>query len=491
MSTQKISNKEKLSYGIGALGKDMAYAIVGSFFMLYCTDVLGLGAGFVGLFVFAARFWDAINDLMMGVIVDNTKTRWGKFRPWLLIGTILNSFVIIILFADWGISGKVLATVTVILYVLWGMTYTIMDIPYWAMLSNFSTDKEEREKIVVIPRIFASLGGLTVGSFGLKIIDYFGNTGGSVGDTHKGYFLFSILISVIFIITILITCFNVKSADGISNGSNMPAEKTTFKKMLEVITKNDQLLIAILSILTFNFATQMMGAISTYYFIYVAGSEGLFGIFTLFAGISEITGLFLFPKLSKKITRKQCYLIASTVPILGFILLGITGFIAPQNAILTAISGILIKFGSGLQLGVVTIVLADVVDYGEYKFDSRNEGVTFSLQTLLVKLTSAFSVLIGGFVLELTGYVPNAVQSESTLNAMRFAMCVLPSIFIVISFIIYKTFYKLEGKFFENILNVLALKREAKEKAFNSNQLQDTNLKDINLKDINLQDINL
>lgn len=130
--------------------------------------------------------------------------------------------------------------------------------------------------------------------------------------------------------------------------------------------------------------------------------------------------------------------------------------------------------------------MADVVDYGEYKFDSRNEGVTFSLQTLLVKLTSAFSTLIGGFVLELTGYVPNAVQSASTLNGMRFAMCVLPSIFIVISFIIYKTFYKLEGKFFENILNVLALKREAKEKAFNSSKLQDDNLQDTNLQNINL-----
>lgn len=466
MKTQKISNKEKLSYGIGAIGKDMAYAIVGTFFMLYCTDVLGLGAGFVGLFIFGARFWDAINDLMMGVLIDNTRTRWGKFRPWLFIGTIINAIVIVLIFLNWGLSGKALAITTVILYVLWGMTYTIMDIPYWAMLSNFTQDKEERAKIAVIPRIFACIGGLSVGTFGLSIINYFANTGGSVNDTHKGYFIFSIIVAVIFVATILITCFNVKSADGITSRNDMPAEKTTFKKMFEVIAKNDQLLVGILAILTFNFATQMMGNISTYYFIYVAGSEALFGIFTLFAGVAEVTALFLFPRLSKKLTKKQCYLIASIVPILGLALLGVTGYVAPQNEILTALSGIIIKFGSGLQLGVVTIALADIVDYGEYKFDTRNEGVTFSLQTLLVKMSAAFSTLIGSFVLELTGYVPNVIQSESTINGLRFVMIVLPAIFMLISYIIYKMFYKLEGKFFENVLSVLTLKREAKAKAY-------------------------
>lgn len=476
MST-KISNKEKISYGLGALGKDMAYAIIGSFFMLYCTDVLGLGAAFVGMFVFAARFWDAINDLMMGVLIDNTRTRWGKFRPWLLIGTLINAAVIIMVFTDWGLSGSALATVIVILYILWGMTYTIMDIPYWAMLSNFSTDDKERERIAVIPRIFASLGWLIVGSFGLRIVNFFGSTGEVVDgvqvvNQHHGYFMLSIIVSIVFVVTILITCFNVKSADGTPGSAG--GEKTTFKKMLEVISKNDQLLIAILSILTFNFATQMMGTMSTYYFIYVAGNEDLYGTFTLFAGVAEMTGLFLFPRM-KKLTRKQCYFLASLIPIIGFILLAVTGFIYPQSQLLTALSGILIKFGSGLQLGVVTIVLADVVDYGEYKFDSRNEGVTFSLQTLLVKITNAFSTLIGSFVLELTGYVPGVEQSASTLNGIRFAMCALPSIFMIISFIIYKRFYRLEGKFFENMKNVLSLKREAKQNSESSTQKLNVN----------------
>lgn len=464
MSSNKISNKEKLSYGLGAIGKDMCYGIVGTYFMIYSTDVLGIEAGILSSIIFIARFWDAINDLMMGVLIDNTRTRWGKFRPWLLIGTLINAVVLILLYKNWGLTGKQLIIVTAILYILWGMTYTIMDIPYWAMLSNFSTNKQEREKIAVIPRIFAALGGLLVGSFGLQIVNYFGKTneivnGQNVIDKRQGFYIFSIVVAIVFVITILITCFNVKSADG---DTSKASEKTTFKKMLEIITKNDQLLVAILTILTFNFATQMMGNISTYYFIYVTGSESLYTIFMLFAGISEITGLFLFPKIARYISRKKCYLIASIMPIIGFILLLTIGFVAPQNEILTALSGILVKFGSGLQLGVVTIVLADVVDYAEYKFDSRNEGITFSLQTLLVKITAAFSTLIGGFVLSSTGYVANQAQSQATLNGMRFVMCVLPSIFILISFFIYRKFYKLEGQYFENIMNVLTLKREAK-----------------------------
>lgn len=460
----QISNREKLSYGLGAIGKDMCYAIVGTYFMIYSTDVLGISAGILSTILFAARFWDAVNDLVMGVLIDNTRTKWGKFRPWLLIGTLLNSVVLVLLYKNWRLSGTQLVVVTAILYVLWGMTYTIMDIPYWAMLSNFRTSKEERERIAVIPRIFASLGGLLVTSFGLQVVNYFGRTneivnGEAVIDRHHGFYIFAIIVAIVFIICTLVTCFNVKSADG---DTSQTAEKTTLKKMIKVITQNDQLLVAILTILTFNFATQMMANISTYYFIYVTGSEALYTTFMLFAGISEMSGLFLFPRIARYLSRKTCYFLAALLPIIGFALLLTISFVAPQQAILTAISGILVKFGSGLQLGVVTIALADVVDYAEYKFGTRNEGITFSLQTLLVKITAAFSILIGGFMLSATGYVANAEQSVTTLNGMRFVMCVLPSILMVISFLIYKKCYKLEGQLLDDITTQLNQKRQEK-----------------------------
>ena len=298
----KVSFKEKYSYGIGALGKDMVCGLIFTFSMLYFTDVLKISAAFVGTLFFLAKFWDAINDLGMGIIVDNTRTKWGKFRPWLLIGTLINAVVFVCLFTNWNLSGTKLYVFASIMYILWGMTYTIMDIPYWSMLPNITQDKEEREKISVIPRVFASIGGsLLIGGFGLQIIEFLGK-----GNDSLGFERFAFIIAIIFVITISITVINVKSADNITNKSK---EKTSLKQMIKIITKNDQLLVAIGLILTFNFAMQVISGISTYYFIYVVGSKSMFSIFTMFAGFAEIAGLIMFPKIVNKIERKKVYLL--------------------------------------------------------------------------------------------------------------------------------------------------------------------------------------
>lgn len=449
----KLSTREKYSYGIGALGKDMICGVIFTYAMVYFTDVLKISAAFVGTLFFFAKFWDAVNDLGMGMLVDNTKTRWGKFRPWLAAGTLINAVVFACLFTNWGLSGTALYVFAAVMYILWGMTYTIMDIPYWSMLPNLTSDKSERDRVAVIPRIFASVGGsLIVGGFGLQIMDFLGK-----GDAQKGFSYFAYIITAVFIITIGITVTNVKSADHVKA---VKEEKTSFKKLLHIISKNDQLLVAIAVILTFNFAMQVMTGVSLYYFLYVAGSKSMFSIFTMFAGIAEISGLFLFPWIAKHLSRNQVYLLASLIPAVGLGLLLAVGYLAPTNLVLTAIAGYGVKFGSGLQLGIVTVVLADVVDYGEYKFGTRNESVTFSIQTLLVKFTSAMGALLTGFALNATGYIPNAVQSASTQNGIRFVMIGVPIVFVALSFLIYKTKFKLHGAYYDKIMNVLALRKE-------------------------------
>lgn len=462
MSNKGLSLKEKYSYGIGAVGKDMCCGIIFTYCMLYFTDVLRLSASFVGTLFFFAKFWDAVNDLGMGMIIDNTRTRWGKFRPWLAIGTIINAVVLVCLFTNWNLSGTALYVFAAVMYVVWGMTYTIMDIPYWSMLPNLTSDPEERDKIAVVPRIFASIGGsLLVGGFGLQIMDYLGK-----GNAQDGFTRFAWLIAIVFIVTVGITVLNVKSAD---RSETKKQKKTSFKQMVDVIRKNDQLIIAILTILTFNFAINCINGVQTYYFIYVTGDKGLFSIFTMFAAFAEIFGLIIFPKLAKKISKTQVYFFASGIPVIGLIVLFIAGIVAPQSYILTAIAGICVKLGSGLQLGTVTVVLADVVEYGEYKLGTRNESVIFSIQTLLVKFASAMGALFTGFALDATGYIPDAVQSASTLNGMRIIMIGLPIIFVILSFIIYKKYYKLNSEYMNRIINIIYLKKtEANEDDINN-----------------------
>ena len=147
--------------------------------MLYLTDTLGITAGFVGTLFFAARMWDAVNDPVMGMIVDNTKTKYGKFRIWLIVGTLLNAVVFVLLFTTLGIADMKAKCIYVsVMYILYGMTYTIMDVPYWSWLPNLSQDPRERERISVIPRIFASLGGFIICTFGLIFIYFFNRMAG-------------------------------------------------------------------------------------------------------------------------------------------------------------------------------------------------------------------------------------------------------------------------------------------------------------------------
>lgn len=124
----------------------MIYGMIATFSMIYFTDIIKVNPVFIGVMFFVAKLWDAFNDLFMGMIVDNTRSRWGKFIPWLVIGTLVNSIVFVVLFTDFHLDGVGLCVFATAAYILWGMTYTIMDIPYWSIIPNLTSNPEEREK---------------------------------------------------------------------------------------------------------------------------------------------------------------------------------------------------------------------------------------------------------------------------------------------------------------------------------------------------------
>lgn len=456
MNKTNLSFKTKYSFGIGALGKDLCYAIISSFLMIYLTDLIGLSPAFVGTLFLVARVWDAVNDPMMGMLIDNTKTRFGKFRPWILSGTILNSITLILLFKKPNLSGVSLYAYFSVMYILWGMTYTMEDISYWSMLPCLSKTPEEREKMSVIPRIFASIAWLIMGAFGLTIINKLGN-----GDDLSGYSKYAVLISVIFIVTAVITCVNVKEKNFAeeNKSSEKKKEKINIKGMMKVILANDQLKVFIGVVLCYNLVVQLYGGVAIYYFKYVIGNANMYSVFTACAGIAEITGLFFFPMLTKTIGRDKLFKIAAYVPAAGLLMLLIAGIFAPTNPFLIAASGAVCKFGSGLTLGATTVMIADVIDYGEYKIGTRNESIIASFQTLLVKSASAVSGWLVGVGLSLVGYVPNVEQTGATIMGMRMLMIGVPSVITIISYLIYKNGYKLKGEYHKEIMSELEKRR--------------------------------
>lgn len=442
----------KTAYGLGALGKDFACSIIYIFLMFYYTDVAGLSAAFVGTLFLVARIIDAVTDPMMGLIVDNTRSRFGKFRPWILLGTLVNSFALVAVFSTHLLSGTALYVYAAITYILWGVTYTIMDIPYWSMVPALSCKRAERERLVVWPRIFASFAWMLMGGYGLWAIGVLGGD-----DKGAGFQNLSLLIVVTFVASALITFFLVKERFGVA----ADAARFTLADVVNILLANDQLRVLIGVVLSFNITVQLIGGFAIYYYTYAIGREDLYPTFALASGAAEIAGVFIFPWLCRILPRRIMWLVACAFPVGCSVVLLLTLWISPESALLAASAGAVLKFGGGLSNGLSTVMLADVVDYGEYRTGQRSESIIFSVQTMLVKFAGALSGFFIGIGLALVGYVPNAVQSAGTVLGMQFMMIGSPVILVLLSAAIYRQWYKLNDQFQDEVVATIVARSTA------------------------------
>ena len=226
--------------------------------------------------------------------------------------------------------------------------------------------------------------------------------------------------------------------------------------MIQVLVKNDQVLVVLGIALFFNMAYQLSNSFALYYFEYVCGvKDTLYAVYAGVAGIAQMVALAIFPSLSKKISKGAVFAISSLLPVVGFIALLLVGYVAPTNILLVGVCSAIVNAGIGFMLVLVTVVLAEAVDYGEFKLGTRNESIVFSTQTFVVKFAGAFSGFIAAASLDPIGFVPNEVQSDFTKMGMRIIMIALPAILSVLCLVVYKRGYKLNDKFYHHILAVL------------------------------------
>lgn len=453
---KKLSWGTKLCFGVGAFGKDAVYAIVGTYLMMYLTDYRSVAPAFVGGLFMVARIWDAFNDPFMGMIVDNTRTKWGKFRPWILIGTILNAIVLILLFLDNGLEGRGYLVWCSVFYILWGMTYTIMDIPFWSLVPALTEDENERSQISAIPRIFASCAWLVINSFGLIMVAALGR-----GNDVRGFSILATIIAIVFIVASVITFLACKE-----QVVTPKAEKTSIRGMINVLFKNDQVKIILGIALFFNVAYQLSNSFALYYFKYVAertydieGNGVLYPVYAGVAGFAQMASMAIFPMLSQKIGKKISFFLASFCPVFGFALLWILGYVMPRNIFGVGLCSAIVNVGIGFMLVFITVILSEVVDYGEYKLGTRNESILFSMQTFVVKFAGAFSGFLSGIGLTLIGYQANVQQTAGAENGMRIIMFLIPAILSALCFFIYSKGYKLTPEFYREVRETIDAKR--------------------------------
>ena len=456
---KEFGKKQFAAYGLGAVGKDMVYALSASYIMYYYQDILGLSASFVGFILMIARVFDAANDPFMGVVVAKTNTKWGKFRPWLFTGTILNAFVLYALFAVPAISGKTLMIYFAVMYILWGVTYTMMDIPFWSMIPAVTSTTKDRENLSVVGRTSAGVGYALINVFTVMAVSKLGG-----GIERTGFRLFALIIAILFVIFILFTCFTIRE----QKEENM--QTTSVKEMFKALFNNDQAIVTVVTIVLINSALYITSNLLIYFFKYDIGGttwKDAYTLFTSVGGISQILGMMVvYPILRSKLSNTIIFKLGLCLAIFGYAFL-LALCLLGYSSVLTMlmVPGVMIFVANGILTVLTTVFLANTVDYGEVKTGHREESVIFSMQTFVVKAASGLAVFITGVSLDLIGLTSKDGLGEgiptfsSPLLGLRLLMTILPMIGLVLALVLFTRKFILTDEKAEQIRKQLEEKK--------------------------------
>lgn len=460
MEERKTTWREKIGYGVGAIGLDLSYGMFYSFLSYYLSSVLGLKEGFLLLLTPLARIWDGINDPMMGTIVDNTRFKKGKYRPWILIGAVSNAVVLFLLFTKFGLSGTPLYIYIGIMYILWGMTNTMADIPYWSMVPSFTSDPKDRNMVSTVARTFSGLGQgiVTVAS---PIILPLLSTGVTTdkGYSATGFSRWAGILAIMLVIFSTICVLSTKETNIVQSKKT----KFSFKKIFSVIAHNDQLVVFMVVAMLSNAGWYLTSGTAVYYFADVLGDPKAQSLFQTIGAVGSVLGLLVIPILSKWINKKAIYQISLIATIVGYVLMYIFG---PVLKITIALDIAYIISSTGIAAMFVgqTIFLADIVDYGEYKNGERNESITFSMKGFLQKMAYTIQtiVLFGG--LNLMNYNEQITSASRQINdttkiGIGIICFAVPPILILASLLVFTSKFKLHGKLADEVHDFIVKKR--------------------------------
>lgn len=451
MGVKTKRNYNRYMFGLGTIGRDMLYSIVSMYLLFFLTDILDLPDSTMWWMTGAMtilRVFDAVNDPIMGFLVDNTRSRFGKFKPWIVIGGIVGGILTVLLFFDFGFSGAGYVTMFVVIYLLWDLTYGANDIAYWSMLPSLTLDQKEREKTGSFARICANIGLFTTVVAILPVTN-------ALGGDKRAWQITVIAIVLITWAFLTFTVFGVKEDKNI----NVKQESTSLKEMFSILFQNDQLLFTAISMALFMIGYSTTTAFGVYFFKYAFKNEGMYSVFAAILGVSQLAALAVFPLFSKKYSRKTLYAFATILVIAGYVIF----FFSPMDMLFIGASGIPLFTGQAFIQLLMLMFLTDTVEYGQLKLGRRNESITFSVQPFINKIGGAIANGIVGVTLIVSGInaakTPNDV-TDSGLLIMKLAMLILPLIFIVIGYVIYHKKFKIDKQMYDSIISQLAARGE-------------------------------
>ncbi|MDR3313175.1 MAG: glycoside-pentoside-hexuronide (GPH):cation symporter [Oscillospiraceae bacterium] len=460
---EQLTWATKLNYGVGAMGKSLSNQITVKTRFFY-ENVLHLHLGFLSVLYFLGRIWDGVNDLLMGTVIDNTRGKYGKFRPWIVLGALTNAVVTVAMF--WQPSFRshtaLLAVWVAFFYVLWDMTYTMVDVGYWAMIPALSMEQKQRDQLSMIPRIFAGPASI-IGAFSNKIYETIGG-GQEPSQMARGIFTCAIISSGVYILTSLYSAAKVKEP-GIDT-PKINQEKFSLRKAASILLHNDQALVIVGVMILFNWANNLTGSgMDNHFFWELGGPEALTqqGFFNIITGAGSTIGLFVFPLVSRWFGRKRVYAGSFLVPCLGYLAMALVDRFAPGSFLPLAVSGLVAYVGYGSMSVMQGVMLADAVDYGEYTTGVRNEGIIFSTLTMLSKLAKAFSDLTGTVIASVTKFGGQHANTATPLAIRGFKMTMyqIPPLLLLLALLLYLRKFRLHPARVEEIQGELKARKAA------------------------------
>ena len=432
----------RIAYASGAFGHDIFYATLSTYLIMFLTSHL-FNSGdvahnnrmvlYITTIIAVLRIVELFIDPFIGNMVDNTTTKWGKFKPWVVGGGVVSSVALMVLFTDMGglneTNPMLYLAIFAVLYIVMDIFYSFKDISFWSMVPALTFSSEEREKTATFARVGSTIGGNIVGVVIMPIVLFFSVTKSGSGDKN-GWFWFAFIVALIGIISVICVALGTHEVDSTLRQNKT---KTGFKDVFRMLLKNDQLMAIALSYLAYT--TEL------YYFQYILGDASKFSILATINTLVGLVSVSLFPKLAQQFSRRNVFVVC-----LGIMLAGIVVFFfAGKSLALVLIAAELFFIPQPLVFLVVLMTITDCVEYGQLKLGHRDEALTLSVRPLLDKFGGAVSNWVIGFAAVAAGMTAGSENHVSAQGEMNFKLIVFvaPLVLIVIGLLIFLARVKL------------------------------------------------
>lgn len=469
---EKLDSRTKWSYCIGATGRDAAYALVSMYLILYVQytmNLTGLQFAAISGIMILCMVWDAVNDLLMGIIIENTNFRMGKFKPWILIGSISNAVIIVCLFtirpAGWGF-----VAFYGIFYLLWGMTYTMNDIAYWGVLPSLSSDSGTRDSLVTLMSIFICIGQFAVAGVVPVVV---------AGNAVTAYRIVALIVAIALIAFQALTALGIRERKRTQREDNL-----SLKDMYRIFARNDQLVAAGIASIFFNIASNLLIIFGVNFFYIEFGyseSGDLVFLFTVMYGLGMLISQAGYAAVAKKFSREKILKICFIGLLAGYACFMSFGYILPKNVILLNAVGFLIFFFQGLMNLAIIVMINNTIEYDEARFHERHDSVISAVRSFSVKLAGGINQGLSALVLIVSGIYAKSqniskleieinrgeITSEAALSqaneylagitvsqglVFRLGMVMIPVAALIVSYVILRRKYHIDEAEYEKLL---------------------------------------